>query len=226
LQVNLANKQNTEAQQTQLADLTVTIAQQVAEQSALTSQTGSADTKTATASTNGPSMDELTAQLTVEGQIGAVLIKELKGRGVVGIEYIEAASALEVGGDTPHAIDLYKAALSAPPHDAATRALGMRYLGRLYYAIDRPVLGHQYMMQAAKAFNGHPQYTQFYIHTFIALTYMMDANSQISINGCRIAAAEQKAGEDALRPFPATQPIQASINQYNATYPQHCHSGG
>src|SRR5215468_8587818 len=50
LQVNLANKQNTEAQQAQLSDLTVTIAQQVSEVSALTSQTGSANTKTATAS--------------------------------------------------------------------------------------------------------------------------------------------------------------------------------
>ena len=119
-----------------------------------------------------------------------MLIRDLNGNGVAGIEYVEAARALYTSGDTADAITYYNDALNAPPYDATTHALALRYLGSLYYQLGRNVIAHQDYMRATKVFGKHSLQTQNYIANTIAQAYFADAGYQMLIKGCRIAAAD------------------------------------
>jgi tetratricopeptide (TPR) repeat protein len=189
-QVSVASQQNAVAEQEQLVSLTASIAQQLAQQQTTVTQaagnlTGAARTAAESNATLG-----LVATLTVEGQAAAVLINSLHGDGVAGIEYVEAARALYFSGDTADAITYYNDALNAPPYDATTHSLALRYLGSVYYQLGRNVIAHQDYMRATKVFGKHSLQTQNYIANTIAQAYFSDAGYQILIKGCRIAAAD------------------------------------
>ncbi len=95
----------------------------------------------------------ITAELTADAQAAAVLITNLHGDGVAGIEYIEVARALADGSDTAQAITYYNDAVSAPPHDVPTRSDALRNEAALLYALGQNAAGHQDMMLAARVFH-------------------------------------------------------------------------
>jgi hypothetical protein len=90
LQVNLAGKQNAEAEQQQLVSLTSLIGRQFAQQSTPAKNArNSAIGQFAAANAS----EEKYALLTVEGQAGAVLVHDLNGAGVAAVEYIQVGRA-------------------------------------------------------------------------------------------------------------------------------------
>jgi hypothetical protein len=203
-QVNQSGRQNTEAAQAQLVSLTTTISQQLTAIDTGTSTPVGASTKAGAStglSTSAATDQGNVAQLTVEGQAGAVLIGDLNGNGVASIEYVEVGRALEYEGDTADAITYYKDALSAPPHDASTRAEALRFLGWAYYTLGQNVIAHQYMIRATKTFRGHPLETGSYLANTIAQGYLEDADWQIYIHHCPIGSADFSAVRRVMGPY-------------------------
>jgi len=199
-QVNIASQQDIEADQQQLLSLTTTIGQQMA-QAAADGQPAVAPGATPTQAESSTQIVQ-TAELTAEGEAAAVLINKLKGNGVAGIEYIEAGEALVEGDDTAQAMAYFKDAVNAPPYAAGTRASALRSEAFIYYELNRPVIGHHDMMLAVKIYrNRHLELTQGEIDNSIAQSYLYDAEQQLDINGCKIAAADIKAATKVLSPI-------------------------
>jgi tetratricopeptide (TPR) repeat protein len=183
-----SSKQKTADQQDQLVKLTTAIAGQMArEQTASILATGKL-TGAARSSAASNAIADIT-KLTVEGQAAAVLIDVVGDKRVTGMEYIEVAQALEVGGDIRRAIKYYDHALRTLPRDVPTRATALRYRGNLYYKLDQPERGHKDLKRAAEIFGEHPRVSQYYKATTVAQAYLMDAYWQISIKGkgCSVA---------------------------------------
>jgi tetratricopeptide (TPR) repeat protein len=223
LQVNLAGKQNTVAEQQQLVNLTSLIGQQFAQQGTSTTGTlkGLAGTQAAANATQAE-----VAQLTVEGQAAAVLIRGLNGDGVAGIEYVDVARALYFSGDTTDAITYYSDAQNAPPYDATTHALALRYLGGVYYQLGQKAVAHRDYMRATKVFSRHSLQTRNYIANAIAQAYLADAGYQILIKGCHIAAADMVAAHRAMGSY-TEGAVDLSLQAVDTkAYPLQCASAG
>jgi tetratricopeptide (TPR) repeat protein len=215
-QVNVASQQNIAAEQQQLVMLTTSIAQQFAQEQATLDQAAGTLTGAArTAALSNAGMG-ITEQLEADGEAGAVLITNLNGNGVAGVEYATIGRALAAGEDTAQAISYYQDAVDAPPHTAGTRAEALRGEALLYYSLGRSVTGHADMMGAIKAYSGHPELTQFDIDTSIAQSYLLDAQNQLYINGCEIAAADMTAAEKALSPLGGAGETTTITELYNS----------
>jgi hypothetical protein len=221
-QVRIASQQNTETEQAQLESIATAIAQQ-----------NLALNEPASPSTAPATLQADDAELTVEAGTGAVLIRELNGNGVAGIEYVEVGWALDYTGAIADAMTYYKDALNAPPPDTPIQAEALRYLGFAYYGVGQSVTGHYYFMQATKAFGKHPLANQTFVANAIAQGYLEDAEayrdnagSQISINGCRLIAADLAAARGVMRSYaanPVTQSDQANDSQ---AYSSSCNGAG
>jgi tetratricopeptide (TPR) repeat protein len=165
----------------------------------------------------------ITAKLEVEGQAGAVLINDLNGDGVASGEYVQVARALSDSAHSAEALTYYKDALNAPPYDAETRATALRYLGVIYYNLDQPVTGHQYLMQAVKVFNGHPVEPRFYTVNSIAQAYLLDASHQVYIKGgCRIAARDKETAQNVIGSYAAAATVQHLTGELEDAYKSKC----
>ena len=198
LQVNVAREQNVAADQQQLLALTTTIGQQLAQAATAENQAG---TVPGAASTQAESTAQiaLTAELTSEGEAAAVLINTLGGNGVAGIEYIEAGEALAEGDNIAQALAYFQDAVNAAPQAPGTRASALRSEAIIYYALGRPVTGHNDMILAVKVYTDHRlELTKSSIYNSIAQSYLDDAAQQLDINGCKTAAADINAAAKAL----------------------------
>jgi tetratricopeptide (TPR) repeat protein len=200
-QVSVASQQNAVAEQEQLVSLTASIAQQLAQQQTTVTQAAGNLTGAARAAAESNATLGLVATLTVEGQAAAVLINSLHGDGVAGIEYVQVARALASSGDTGQAITFYKDAVDAPPHDVVTRANALRNEAALYYGLGQNVIAHQDMIRAATIYRGHVELTKSLIDNSIAQAYLGDAEFQLLIKGCHIAAADLAAALHAVAPL-------------------------
>ncbi len=191
-QVNVAAQQNTEAEQTQLVALTTTITSQFAQGQTSSNQSGNQSAATNLAQVTGEAnaVQGVVAELSAEGQAAAVLINSLHGNGVAGIEYVQAARALQTGGEEAQAISFYKDAIAVSPGDVATRGDALRFLAALYYSLGRNAIGHRDMIEAARIFMGHVELTHSLIEESIAQAYLGDAYFQLLIDGCRVAIAD------------------------------------
>jgi hypothetical protein len=72
------------------------------------------------------------------------------------------------------------------------------------------------MMGAVEAYSGHPELTQSDIDISIAQSYLLDAQNQLSINGCEIAATDMAAAEKALSPLGGTGETTTITELYNS----------
>lgn len=211
-QVHVADKQNTQAEETQLATLTALIAQQFA--TVNSPRTSLSPWKAAAGA----------ERLSVYGQDGSVLIHDLKASEVASVEYIEVGRALDYSGATAEAIPYYKDALTAPPYVPYTRAQAMRYLGAIYYDLGSNVIGHQYMMRSTKVYHGHPLEYKATIAKVIAQGYAEDAYWQTNLS-CRIAAADMEAAHHVMEPYTDTI-IQSWLNSDENAYTSKAKAAG
>jgi len=199
--VNVAKAQNTAAEQQQLVAITIAIEQafsgeRAAEDEAAGNQTGVAR------STVVAQVDQaVVAETTADAQAAAVLINDLHGQGVAGIEYITVARALANYGDTALAITYYQDAVAASRHDVPTRANALRFEASLYYSLGQDAIGHQDMIAAARVYGGHPELTKSLIYNSIAQAYLGDAGYQILANGCQTAATDMANAKRAIAQF-------------------------
>lgn len=178
-QVNAANQQNIVAEQQQLVAQTTTIVQDLNQ-----------------STSNGQIM---TSELTLEGQSAEMVITELHGIGVTGVEYYDVAQALAIGeGYTTDAIPYYHKAVNTPPYDAGTQAEALRGEAILYYNLGEPDTGHEYFMRAVNVYNGHVEMVQFAKDNNIAQSYLLDAQNQLNISGCAIASTDINEAEKFL----------------------------
>ena len=151
--MNVAKEQNIAAEQQQLVTITTFIAGQFAAEQTTENQAAGNLTGAARSIAISNAVTGITAELTADAQAAAVLITNLHGDGVAGIEYIEVARALADGSDTAQAITYYNDAVSAPPHDVPTRSDALRNEAALLYALGQNAAGHQDMMLAARVFH-------------------------------------------------------------------------
>jgi tetratricopeptide (TPR) repeat protein len=203
LQVNLASSEHADAERQQLVSLTTLIATQYAQ---LTDS----------------NVTTVVAELTVEGQAGTELIRELHGDGVTGTEYSEIGAALEKSGYTAQAITYYKHAVDVSRHEAETHAEALRYLAGAYYSLPRPELGHQAYMQAAKVYSGgHVVEPPDYIANNIAQAYLLDAEEQLDYT-CRIAHTELKVAQNTMAHTGANPVVKYYLNAVPKEYKSKC----
>ena len=203
LQVNLASSEHADTERQQLVSLTTLIATQFAQ---LTDS----------------NVDTVVAELTVEGQAGTELIRELHGGGVTGTEYTQIGRALERSGYTAEAITYYKHAVDVSRHEAETHAEALRYLAAAYYSLPRPDLGHQAYMQAAKVYSGRHAVEQPEIAAnSIAQAYALDAGEQLDYS-CRTAQTELKVAQNTIAPADENPIVASDINVVPKEYKSKC----
>ena len=201
-QVNLAGREHADTERQQLVSLTTLIAQQLAQ------LTDSNETT-------------MVAKLTVEGQAGAVLIRDLHGDRVAGTEYTQIGRALEMSGYTADALTYYKDAVNVSRHEAATHAEALRYLGLAYYSLPRPELAHQAFMQAVKVYNGHLVEAPEVINNSIAQAYLLDAEGQLDYS-CRTAQTELKVAQNTIAPADENSVVKYDMNVVPKEYKSKC----
>ena len=198
-QVNVAGEQNTVTEQTQLVALTTTITSQLAQAQASSNQSGNQSGNQSAASNltqvtgEANAVQGVVAELSAEGQAAAVLIKSLHGNGVAGIEYVQAARALQTGGEEAQAITFYKDAIAVSRADVGTRGDAWRFMASLYYSLGQNVTGHRDMMTAARIFMGHVELTDSLIEESIAQAYLGDAYYQLLNDSCHVAITDLEA---------------------------------
>jgi hypothetical protein len=198
--VYLARQQNVAAQQQQLVSITTSIAVQFAGEQAAENQAALSLTGAKRSAAIASVAAGIATELTAEGQAGAVLIADLHGHGVAGVEYIEVAKALASGGYTAQAITYYADAVNAPPNAVQTRSAALRQEAVLLYSIGRAGVAHQDMMRAASIYTGHLELSHYNIDNAIAQTYLTDAGYQIPIN-CHAAMIDLMAARHAIAPL-------------------------
>lgn len=194
-QVNVAAEQNSVTEQTQLVALTTTITTQLAQAQAPGSQSGNQSAANNLAQVTGEAnaVQGVVAELSAEGQAAAALINSLHSNGVAGIEYVQAARALQAGGEEAQAITFYKDAIAVSPGDVGTRGDAWRFMASLYYSLGQNLIGHQDMMTAARIFRGHVELTHSLIEESIAQAYLGDAYYQLLNDSCHVAITDLKA---------------------------------
>ena len=102
--VNVAKAQNIAAEQQQLVTITIAIEQAFSGQHAAEDQAAGNLTGTARSAAVAEADQEIVAETTADAQAAAVLVDDLNGDGVAGIEYVTVARALANYGDTALAI--------------------------------------------------------------------------------------------------------------------------
>ena len=194
-QVNVAGEQNTVTEQTQLVALTTTITSQLAQAQASGNQSGNQSAASNLTQVTGEAnaVQGVVAELSAEGQAAAVLIKSLHGNGVAGIEYVQAARALQTGGEEAQAITFYKDAIAVSRADVGTRGDAWRFMASLYYSLGQNVTGHRDMMTAARIFMGRVELTHSLIEESIAQAYLGDAYYQLLNDSCHVAITDLEA---------------------------------
>lgn len=202
LQVNLASSEHADTERQQLVSLTTLIATQFAQ---LTDS----------------NVTTVVAELTVEGQAGTELIRELNGDGVTGTEYSEIGRALEKSGYTAQGITYYKHAVDVSRHEAETHGEALRFLGLAYYTLPRPELAHQALMQAVKTFSGHLVEPPDYIANDIAQAYLLDAEGQLDYS-CRTAHTELKVAQHTMAHFGENPVVKYDMNVVPKEYKSKC----
>jgi flagellar basal body-associated protein FliL len=225
--VNVAKAQNIAAEQQQLVTITIAIEQAFAGQQAAEDQAAGNRTGTARSAAVANADLAIIAETTADAQAAAVLISNLHGAGVAGIEYVTVARALANYGETALAITYYKDAVIASPHDVPTRADALRFEAGLYYSLGQAAIGHQDMIAAAKAYGGNPELSKSLIDNSIAQAYLLDAGYQIRANGCRTAATDMVNGVRAVTPLGtngAQLTIQALESEDTTAYQSKCRS--
>jgi hypothetical protein len=225
--VNVAKAQNIAAEQQQLVTITVAIEQDFTGQQAAEEQAAGDLTGAARSAAMANADLAIVAETEADAQAAAVLIGNLHGDGVAGIEYITVARALANYGDTALAIIYYKDAVNASLYDVPTRADALRFEGALYYSLGQDASGHRDMMSAAQAYGGHPELTKNLIDNSIAQAYLADANYQIYAMGCRTAATDIANAKRAVAPLGtngAQLDIQALESEDAVAYSSKCGS--
>lgn len=194
-QVNVAAEQNSVTEQTQLVALTTTITTQLAQAQASGNQSGNQSAANNLAQVTGEAnaVQGVVAELSAEGQAAAALINSLHSNGVAGIEYVQAARALQAGGEEAQAITFYKDAIAVSPGDVGTRGDAWRFMASLYYSLGQNLIGHQDMMTAARIFRGHVELTHSLIEESIAQAYLGDAYYQLLNDSCHVAITDLEA---------------------------------
>jgi tetratricopeptide (TPR) repeat protein len=201
-QVNLASREHADTERQQLVSLTTLIAQQFAQ---LTDS----------------NVTTVVAELTVEGQAGTALIRDLHGEGVPGTEYTQIGRALEKSGYVADALTYYKDAVNVSRHEAGTHAEALRYLGLAYYSLLWPKLAHQAFMQAVKVYRGHLVEPPEDIGNNIAQAYLLDAEGQLDYS-CRTARTEVKAAQNAVAPADENPVVKYDMNIVPKEYKSKC----
>ena len=221
----MAKAQNIAAEQQQLVTITVAIEQAFSGQQAAEDQAAGNKTGTARSAAVAEADLEIVAETTADAQAAAVLINNLHGEGVAGIEYITVARALANYGDTALAIAYFKDAVKVSPHDVATRVDALRFEAGLYYSLGQNAIGHRDMLAAARAYDGHPALSKALIYNSIAQAYLGDAGYQILANGCQTAAIDMANAERAVAQFGtngANLTVQTLENEDKAAYRSKC----
>jgi hypothetical protein len=223
--VNVAKAQNIAAEQQQLVTVTIAIEQAFSGQQAAEDQAAGKLTGTARSAAVAEADQEIVAETTADAQAAAVLINDLNGDGVAGIEYVTVARALANYGDTALAITYYKDAVNASVHDVPTRADALRFEASLYYSLGQDAIGHQDMILAARIYGGHPVLTKSLIDNSIAQAYLEDAGYQILANGCQTAATDLADAKSAIAPLGTNGPnltVQALDSEVSVAYSKKC----
>lgn len=199
--VNVAKAQNIAAEQQQLVSITISIEQAFSGEQAAENQAALGLTGTAKSTAVSEVDQNVVAETAAYAQAAAVLISNLHGNGVAGIEYVEVARALANYGDTALAISYYQDAVNASQFDVPTRADALRFEAGLYYSLGQRSTGHQDMIAAATIYNGHLELTQNLIDSSIAQAYLEDAGYQILADDCQIAATDMADAQRAVTPL-------------------------
>ena len=222
--MDVAEQQNMAAEQQQLVTITTSIAAQLAGEQTAENQAAGNLTGTARSIAISNAGMGITAQLTADGEAAAVLINNLHGNGVAGIEYIQVARALADGDDTAGAITYYEDAVNAPPHNVPTRADALRNEAALLYSLGQSATAHQDMMRAVRIYSGPLELTKSDIDNAVAQAYLGDAGYQIEIS-CRVAAADMADAQHAVAPLGtngANAAIQALTGTDETVYQKRC----
>jgi tetratricopeptide (TPR) repeat protein len=225
--VNVAKAQNNVAEQQQLVTITTNIEEQFTDEQTTENQAAGNLTGTARSIAVANAALGLTAELTAEAQAGAVLVTNLHGNGVAGIEYVELGRALANYGDTAQAITYYSDAVEASPSDVPTRADALRFEAALFYSLGQNTIGHRDMMQAAKIYGGHPELTRSLIDNSIAQAYLEDAGYQTPIDGCHVAGTDLADAQHAIAPLGTNgvdTAVQALVGTVSSAYQGKCAS--
>jgi hypothetical protein len=199
--VNVAKAQNIAAEQQQLVSITIAIEQafdgeRAAQNQAVVGLTGTAKSTALSEVDQG-----VVAETAAYAQAAAVLINNLHGNGVAGIEYVQVARALANYGNTALAISYYKDAVNASLFDVPTRADALRFEASLYYSLGQNSIGHQDMITAATIYNSHLELTKNLIYSSIAQAYLEDAGYQIIADDCKIAGTDMADAQRAVTPL-------------------------
>jgi hypothetical protein len=198
ISVNVVKEQNIAAEQQQLVTITTFIAGQFSDLQTTENQAAANLTGTARATAVSNAELGVAAELNADAQAAAVLINNLHGDGVAGIEYIEVARALYDGSDTSLALIYYNDAVNAPPHDVPTRANALRNEAAIYYSLSQNVIAHRDMIEAATIFaTRHLELTRSYIDNSIAQAYLGDAGYQTQVS-CRTAVIDMRDAQKAI----------------------------
>jgi hypothetical protein len=199
--VNVAKNQNTVAEQQQLVTITVAIEQAFDGEQAAENQAAANLTGTAKSAAIVQAQEGINAETAAYGQAAVVLINDLHGNGVAGIEYIDVARALANYGDTPLAITYYNDAVNASLFDVPIRADALRAVATLYYSLGQNSIGHKDMVEAATIYIGRVEMNRTLMDSSIAEAYLSDAEHQILIGDCNIAATDITDAVRAVTPL-------------------------
>lgn len=199
--VNVAKAQNIAAEQQQLVSITISIEQAFGGEGAAENQAAVGLTGTAKSTAVSEVDQNVVAETAAYAQAAAVLINNLHGNGVAGIEYVEVARALANYGDTALAISYYKDAVNASLFDVPTRADALRFEASLYYALGQRSMGHQDMIAAATIYGGHLELSQNLTDSSIAQAYLEDAGYQIIDGDCQVAVTDMTDAQHAVTPL-------------------------
>lgn len=219
-QGHIHTREHIEAEQQQLVTLTTQIAEQFAQKTAATNKQISTPTGKVAQSNK---VAEIVAKLTVEGQAGAVLIDELKGEKVAGMEYIEVAEALEEGGDYARALTYANTAFNAAPDDAETRATALRALAKIHYFLGRNATAHQDLMRAVKVYPKDVVEPRSYMANSIAQAYLTDAYYQVLyVRDCQSAKDDKSAAQNSIRDYGMNAVVSNLKDQIDGLYKSNC----
>ncbi|MBT0769496.1 hypothetical protein KIH74_11230 [Kineosporia sp. J2-2] len=143
---------------------------------------------------------QFTAELALRGSKAKALVDEIDGVGVTGLEYLEIAEALRIGGRSLNdALAFYRRAQNVPPADALTVAEAHRGEGLVYYSVGRNDQGHQSFLRAvrvAEEARDDGDADSSVRRRDAALSYVLDAQSLIQVGDCALAADDLRAVQD------------------------------
>jgi hypothetical protein len=223
--VKVAESQNVAADQQQLVGITIAIEQAFSGQQSSEDQAGANLTGTAKSAAIANADLAIVSETAADAEAAAVIISDLHGNGVEGIEYVTVARALANYGNTSLAITYFNDAVNASLDDVPVRADALRNEAGLYYALGQGALGHQDFISAALIYNGHLEISKSLTDNSIAQAYLLDAADQIAIGGCRVAATDLLDAKRGLAPLGtngANLSVQTLTSEDDTAYDKKC----